>query len=140
LEEINLSLKGTIFQMKPWIKHIRELMKERGMTQEALACELGKGQSWVNHKLSGRRKANVDDIVLIARALDTEPSALLKNVTNYEKLTDNFMGVAEVEGTYQSTWLDKLTTGMQQLDDKARARFMKDTLVTLEKQIQKKGS
>lgn len=110
------------------------------MTQEALACELGKGQSWVNHKLSGRRKANVDDIVLIARALDIEPSALLKNVTNYEKLTDNFMGVAETKGTYQSTWLDKLTTGMQQLDDKARARFMKDTLVTLEKQIQKKGS
>lgn len=110
------------------------------MTQEALACELGKGQSWVNHKLSGRRKANVDDIVLIARALDTEPSALLKNVTNYEKLTDNFMGVAETKGTYQSTWLGKLTTGMQQLDDKARARFMKDTLVTLEKQIQKKGS
>jgi transcriptional regulator with XRE-family HTH domain len=140
LEEINLSLNGTIFQMKPWIKHIRELMKERGMTQEALACQLGRGQSWVNHKLSGRRKANVEDIILIARALDIEPSALLKNVTNYEKLADSFMGVAESRGTYQANWLMQVADDMEQLDDKTRAEFMEETTASLEQKLQKKGS
>jgi transcriptional regulator with XRE-family HTH domain len=119
--------------MKPWIKRIRELMKERGMTQESLACQLGKGQSWVNHKLSGRRKTNVDDIVLIANALDIEPSTLLKNVTNYDKLTDSFMGVAETEGIYQADWHAKVNDGMQQLDDISRTKFMQETLDKLER-------
>ena len=76
-------------------------MRLQGMTQEALANQLGKGQSWLYHKLSGRRKANVDDIILIANALDIEPSALLKNVTNYEQLADNFIGIAEPRKSYQ---------------------------------------
>lgn len=116
-------------------------MQQRGMTQEALACELGRGQSWVNHKLSGRRKANVEDIVIIARALDIEPSALLKNVTNYEKLTDSFIGVAEPDKTYQASWLNELTEGLQQLDDREATEFIDEILTTLELRIQKqKGS
>lgn len=116
-------------------------MRQRGMTQEALACELGKGQSWVNHKLSGRRKANVEDIVLIARALGIEPSTLLKNVTNYEKLTDSFLGVAEPDNTYQASWLSELTEGLNQLDDTEAKQFIDEVLTTLETRIQKqKGS
>lgn len=112
-------------------------MQQRGMTQEALACELGRGQSWVNHKLSGRRKANVEDIVLIARALGIEPSALLKNVTNYEKLTDSFIGVAEPHNTYQASWLSELTEGLKQLDDREAKLFIDEVLTTLETRIRK---
>jgi len=126
--------------MKPWIKHIRELMRLRGMTQEALANQLGKGQSWVNHKLSGRRKANVDDIILIANALDIEPSTLLKKVTNYEQLADNFIGIAEPEKIYQSGWISELTAGLEKLDKKEAKLFIDDTLSELDNRINKKGS
>ena len=111
------------------------------MTQEELACQLDKGQSWVNHKLSGRRKANVEDIVLIARALGIEPSTLLKNVTNYEKLTDSFIGVSEPDKTYQASGLSELSQGLQQLDDREATQFMDEILAALELRIQKqKGS
>lgn len=115
-------------------------MRLRGMTQEALADQLGKGQSWVNHKLSGRRKANVDDIILIANALDIEPSALLRNVTNYQQLTDNFIGTAEPEKIYRSGWIAELTAGLDKLDKEEAQLFINDTLSELDKRIQKKGS
>ena len=115
-------------------------MRLRGMTQEALANQLGKGQSWVNHKLSGRRKVNVEDIILIADALGIEPSTLLKNVTNYEQLTDNFIGISEPGKTYEAGWISELTIKLEKLDRKEASLFIDETLSELDKRIQKKGS
>ena len=86
------------------------------MTQEHLANELGRGQSWVNHKLSGRRKANIEDIILIANALDISPAALLSNVTNYDKLQDNFLGVSEPAAEYSQPKKTLLGLRQEELD------------------------
>jgi len=94
------------------------------MTQENLANELGRGQSWVNHKLSGRRKANVEDIILIAEALEISPAALLSNVTNYDKLQDKFLGVAEEPARYTKTRLKNLELKLALLNEKERGKVL----------------
>jgi len=94
------------------------------MTQENLANELGRGQSWVNHKLSGRRKANVEDIILIAEALEISPAALLSNVTNYDKLQDKFLGVAEEPAQYTKTRLKNLELKLALLNEKERGKVL----------------
>ena len=102
------------------------------MTQESLANELGRGQSWVNHKLSGRRKANIEDIILIAEALEVSPAALLSNVTNYDKLQDNFLGVAEQPAYYAHSRLQELHNKLTQLDLKDQKKILDE----LEKRIE----
>lgn len=94
------------------------------MTQESLANELGRGQSWVNHKLSGRRKANIEDIILIAKALEISPETLIKNVTNYDKLQDNFLGVAEEPAQYANTRINDLHKKLQQLGLKKQKKLL----------------
>ena len=96
------------------------------MTQESLANELGRGQSWVNHKLSGRRKANVEDIILIAEALEISPAALLSNVTNYDKLQNNFLGVAEEPAKYHNSRLESLASKLAQLNKQEQTRLLNE--------------
>lgn len=88
------------------------------MTQESLANELGRGQSWVNHKLSGRRKAHIEDILLIADALDISPATLISNVTNYDKLQDNFLGVSEPGTQYTRSDMSLLGPKLESLEPK----------------------
>ena len=112
--------------MKPWILRIRKLMQERDMTQESLAEELGRGQSWVNHKLSGRRKVNVEDIVLIAQALDVTPAALINNITSYEKFEKNVLGVAEPKKEFVVSRLGELENRLNLLDEKERQKLLEE--------------
>lgn len=102
------------------------------MTQESLAVELGRGQSWVNHKLSGRRKANIEDIILIAQALEISPAALLSNVTNYDKLQDNFLGVAEEPAQYHVDRLSKLERKLSQLPEAQQNNILDELEQTID--------
>lgn len=101
-------------------------MSARGMTQEALANELDRGQSWVNHKLSGRRKTNVEDIVLIAEALGIPPAQLLENLSNPDQLRENFLpsGSAEPSAEYSFQSLATLERKLDRLDPETRDQFI----------------
>lgn len=101
-------------------------MSARGMTQEALANEVDRGQSWVNHKLSGRRKTNVEDIVLIAQALDIPPAVLLENLSDPDQLRASFLesGTAEPTAEYALGPLAKIEDKFDQLDPSTQTQFI----------------
>lgn len=139
MEEKIYNTQCKIFLMKPWIVRIRKRMQERGMTQESLANELGRGQSWVNHKLSGRRKANIEDIILIADALDISPAALLSNVTNYDKLQDNFLGVSEPQAEYTASRLESLNVKLNQLNEQEQIKVLDQLEQTIDLLIDSKS-
>ena len=101
-------------------------MRTQGITQEALASDLGRGQSWLNHKLSGRRKANVEDVILIAQALGVEPAELLNSVTNHDKMTNSFLSIAENRPEYKTDLLARLETKFSQLNDEELEQFFVD--------------
>ena len=112
------------------------------MTQEALANELDRGQSWVNHKLSGRRKTNVEDIVLIAEALDIPPAQLLENLSNPDQLRKSFLatGTAEPSSEYSLGPLSKIEAKFEQLDPSTQAQFIDQVESMLDMLIDSTGS
>lgn len=98
-------------------------MSARGITQEVLANKLDRGQSWVNHKLSGRRKTNVEDIVAIAQALDVPPADLLKNLSNPDQLLENFAS-AEPSAAYSYESFSELEGKLNQLEPGQKVLFL----------------
>lgn len=59
---------------------IRAEMARRGITQSTLADKLGKPQQWVWRRLNSasRQPISLDDLAVIAQALDVEPAELIK--------------------------------------------------------------
>lgn len=62
--------------MSTWLDRLRTLIEQQG-TQDAFAEKLGVSQGWVAHKLSGRRKTQVDELELMASALGTTAAEIL---------------------------------------------------------------
>lgn len=58
---------------------IRARLARLGKSQKALAAEIGASEIWLSRRISPTRTValDVDDLVLIARALDTTPTELL---------------------------------------------------------------
>ena len=117
-------------------------MTARGMTQEKLANELDRGQSWVNHKLSGRRKTNVEDIVLIAQALDISPAELLENLSNPNQLRKNLLvsGSAEPKAKYSVHSLPNIARKLEKLEPDAREHFLQQVELMLDDLVSSKAS
>jgi transcriptional regulator with XRE-family HTH domain len=59
-------------------KNIRALMAKRNITAEQLALEIDKDKGHVSRILSGKKKANLDLIALMAEALGEDVAAFLK--------------------------------------------------------------
>jgi len=49
-----------------WENKVRAYLKDNRISQEAFAESLNVTQGWLSHKLTGKRKATVDDLSLIA--------------------------------------------------------------------------
>ncbi len=59
-----------------YIEVIRQLMIENGLSQQALADELGVNQTTVSQWLLGRKKPGYDSIMLLYEKFDVEPNLL----------------------------------------------------------------
>lgn len=64
---------------------IREARKKTGLSQEALGLEAGLDRTYISSVERGRRNISFDNLVKIAKTLDTKPSQLL---SRWEKLMD----------------------------------------------------
>ena len=101
-------------------------MSNRDMTQEDLADQIDRGQSWVNHKLSGRRKANVEDLLLIAEALNIPPAELFENVSNTDQLRKNFLNpsLGEPDAAYPLHSLETIEKKLADLPNPTAQQFV----------------
>ena len=63
---------------KPTVAELIEhSLKEKGMTQKQLACEIGVSPSRINDYISGRSEPTLKNAGLLCRALNISPSAIL---------------------------------------------------------------
>jgi transcriptional regulator with XRE-family HTH domain len=67
-------------QQKQLRKLLREMRLRHGLTQEEVAERLGNHQSFVSKYEGGERRLSVIEFVHVARALDAEPVAVLRQV------------------------------------------------------------
>jgi|GEM_PF-6684952 len=63
--------------MNDWKQKAKQLIREMGISQEDFAERIDQSQGWLNHKLSGRRTASLEDIRLIASGLGLSITDLL---------------------------------------------------------------
>lgn len=59
------------------IAEIRAWMGRRGVNQTGLAVLTGTNVDWVSRRLKGRQVLDLDDVALIAHALEVDPRELL---------------------------------------------------------------
>ena len=62
-------------------KHVRELRKERGLSQVELAAKVGIDRSYMGFLERGERNPSLEVIAKIAEALSVTPDELLKRPT-----------------------------------------------------------
>lgn len=60
----------------PYVEIIKQIMVERGLSQQKLADILGVNQTTVSQWLLGRKKPGYDSILLIYQKFDILPNAL----------------------------------------------------------------
>ena len=60
----------------PYVEIIKQIMEERGLSQQKLADILGVNQTTVSQWLLGRKKPGYDSILLIYQKFDILPNAL----------------------------------------------------------------
>ncbi len=63
---------------KKFGQRVRELRRERGMTQEQLSFEIGADNSYIANIENAHRDIPLSRIRMIAKALNVEPFELLK--------------------------------------------------------------
>jgi transcriptional regulator with XRE-family HTH domain len=61
-------------------KLLRDLREKRGLTQADVAARLGKPQSFVAKYEGGERRLSAIEFIDVARALDLEPAAVLRQL------------------------------------------------------------
>ena len=59
-----------------YIDIIRQVMQERGLSQQAFADILGINQTTVSQRLLGKKKPGYDSIMLLYEKFDIEPNLL----------------------------------------------------------------
>lgn len=65
------------FVSMTWQENVKELLRQKSLSQERLAEDMGVSQGAINHWLSGRRKIDVDTLIQMANVLKTTASRLL---------------------------------------------------------------
>ena len=50
-----------------WESRVRAYLKANKISQESFAESLGVTQGWLSHKLTGKRRATLDDLKKLAR-------------------------------------------------------------------------
>ena len=65
------------FGMKDWGKRFRAHMKLHGLSQEALAEQIGRTQGAVGHWLRGRNQINLDEFWELCAAAGADPKLIL---------------------------------------------------------------
>jgi transcriptional regulator with XRE-family HTH domain len=68
--------------MISWRDRLKEVMKQRGFTQDALAAAIGVTQGSIGHYLRSDRQPTIEMIDDIANALNVSPIWILYGVTN----------------------------------------------------------
>jgi len=58
-------------------RRVRDLRKQRGLSQEDLALESGLDRTFVSHVERGARNASILSVLKLAKALRVKPSRLL---------------------------------------------------------------
>lgn len=61
-----------------YLSNIKAERARKNMTQEDIAKKLGVSATTYNFKETGRRPINVEELIIIASALGTDPQTLLK--------------------------------------------------------------
>lgn len=74
MEDTNLNASAALG------KKVRELRVERGWSQEKLAAVTGLHRTYIGGIERGERNVSLQNILQIARALDTTPSVLVEEV------------------------------------------------------------
>lgn len=78
-------LNSSTQTMNNWQNKVRSFLKQKSITQEELAEKIGKSQAWLNHKLSGRRRADINEIQLIAKGIGCKLAELLDEKSQIEE-------------------------------------------------------
>ena len=75
-----------------WNERVRAYLRDQKISQETFAESLGVTQGWLSHKLTGKRKATVDDLSIIAKKMGIPVSDLLESPQK----------VSETQGEYHT--------------------------------------
>ena len=115
---------------KIYIKKIKDLLKEKGLTQKDLAVKLGKNENTVVNYLKQRTKIDVDTLVEIAEILQVPVSLLFEE-------DNTFVGNKNIQAlTYE---LDKLKQELnackQLLSEKERIIAEKEKQIRLQEEM-----
>ena len=62
----------------PYVEIIKQIMLERGLSQEAFAKLLGVNQTTVSQWLLGKKKPGYDSIQMLCEKFEVEPNDLFK--------------------------------------------------------------
>lgn len=90
--------------MEKIINRIKEIRKEKGISHEAMAFDLGISQVAYSKLEKNETKLNVDRLYKIAEILDTKVSDLLneeKSTIYNQDLKDNAIGHQQIENLHQ---------------------------------------
>jgi transcriptional regulator with XRE-family HTH domain len=108
--------------------HLRKLWELRNYTQEYVAAELGISQNAYSMLENGKTAMKVDQLLLLAKVLDTDPNELLStepfvvNINNGEVNVEN-----------GGTWMQAQTMHNEQ---KEEINFLKNQIAEKDRQIQ----
>ena len=67
-------------------RKIRDLRREKGITQEQLAMKLGISASFMGHIERGTRTASLETLVILCRVLQVSPAYLLEASLGHQQL------------------------------------------------------
>ena len=67
-----------------WESKVRAYLKANKISQESFAESLGVTQGWLSHKLTGKRRATLDDLKKLAQVMGVPVSELMGS-NNFEK-------------------------------------------------------
>ena len=100
--------------MSDFTKRVKELMEKHNLSQKELALLSGISESSISRYLSGSKEPRIDNVINIAKVLNTTTSYLMGEVNDSSFST----------GAFEET-LAVVTRNKKKLDDKQKAELIK---------------
>ena len=86
-----------------WEEKVRLYLRDHKISQETFAESLGVTQGWLSHKLTGKRKATVSDLSMIAKKIGIPLSDLLEQPSKVGEEKGEYHAGAALKDVWESS-------------------------------------